>query len=64
MNLETRCYFNQIDLNEPSVDSYAPYIDLDVGIAEDVCERLLNAGVIDSFIIPAFIDREVKFNKV
>lgn len=64
MNLETRCYFNQIDLNEPSVDSDAPYIDLDVDVAEDVCEKLLDTGIIDSYIIPAFIVKKVKFNKV
>ena len=61
--METRCYFNQVDLEKEEVDFDAPYIDLDVDIAENICEKLLDSGIIDSYIIPAFFSKKIKFNK-
>lgn len=63
--MKTRCYFNNVQVSEKpfEVDEDAPYIDLDVDFAYDICEELLDAGIIDSFCIPAFTDHKVKFNK-
>lgn len=62
--METRCYFNDIDLSQEEyneVDKICTFIDLNVDYAEDVCEKLLYAGIINSYIIPAFSPKPTRF---
>jgi len=49
-----RCYFDKLQLQDAPYEIYADarFIDLNVDIAESVCEELLEKGIVDSYSIP------------
>jgi len=49
-----RCYFNKLQLQDApyEIESDAPFIELNVDIAENVCAELLEKGIVDSYSIP------------
>jgi len=62
-----KIYFNQIDLSSTpkQIDADAPFIDFEGTIkqAEELGDKLVDAGIVDSFIIPDYFScREITFN--
>jgi len=49
-----KCFFNKLQLQDApyEIERDAPFIELNVDIAESVCEELLEKGIVDSYSIP------------
>ena len=49
-----KCYFNKLQLQDApyEIERDAPFIELNVDIAESICAELLEKGIVDSYSIP------------